>query len=1024
MKTPKNLRYWIGLAAVLTAVLALAGLVSARPEAAVASADSPAILGPYVGQPVYPAVFNGDLRDLPQLADDDPRGPIPLRYTPGNAPKGSAPQLAGWVDPVLQDRDGAGQMPDPIENYAGLDSANFGAGWPPDTNGDVGPDHYIQLVNTSIGIYDKDTGTRLVGLDLDTFFTSGSACNSFNQGDPVVLYDPQVDRWVVTDFAWINFNTGPFYECIAVSQTGDPVGGGWYFYQLQADTAPLTGYLNDYPKLGVWADGWYMSANMFQIVAPGTGFAVRVWALDRDSMIGGGALNEVHFDCTGAGCDSLLPANIRGDLPPAGAPEYFGSVEAPTGFNIWEFHVDWDTPGNSTFTGPVDLEIAEFAVAQSVPQLGSSELLDSLSPRLMMQLQYRNINGRESLWANHTVAGSEGIGGVRWYEIQDPGGSPFLAQQGTYQPDEHHRWMGSVAVDQDGNMAIGYSVSSSTMRPAIRYAGRLNGELPGEITQGEAVLIQGTGSQSGGFSRWGDYSAMTVDPTDDCTFWYTTEYYITTGSNWQTRIGSFKYPSCGQPKGFIEGHVYNAVTNDPVEGATVMAESTDQTLSVLTDASGYYTMTLTAGDFDVQALPLLPGYPVSSTVEAATVSVGSSTNVDLYLSPVPYLVEGTNTIDDSLYGNGNGYPEPGEQGLLLWEGLYNSGAITATNVSAHLMGLTAGVTVSEAHADYPDIGASQTGVSLTPYTFSIDPSVACGADLEFEKEATADEGTYTINFSLDASVPVAREEIFNNDVEGGAAGWTTGGTSNLWAITELQAHSPTHSWTDSPSGNYPNNMNSYLRSPAYNLSGKYGVELRGWFRWDLEAGYDYAYVDYSLNGGSTWSSDANALHVFNSSSDGAFEEVVMDASVLDNQSNVAIRFRVVTDGSVVFDGIYVDDIVMDYQPIVCDYEPPAAPSAPNLISPADDSTVNGPDVTFIWADSGAGGAPSNYVFNLDGSAYMTFTGAITSTTISLSEGAHTWSVTASNISGSATSAEWTVNVVNQQYIYLPLIRRP
>ena len=311
----------------------------------------------------------------------------------------------------------------------------------------------------------------------------------------MVLYDPLVGRWLVSDFAWVNQSTGPFYQCIAVSQTSDPVSGGWYYYALQADTGNFAGYLNDYPKLGVWADGWYMTANMFQMTPPYTGFGVRLWALDRNAMINNQPLNPIYFDCTALECASLLPANLRGALPPPGSPAYFAAVAAPDSLELWRFHTDWTTPGNSTLTGPISLSVAEFAQAPFVPQLGQSRTLDTVSPRLMMQLQYRNLGGVESLWANHTVL-SGGVAGVRWYEVRDPGGTPFVAQQSTYQPDSNHRWMGSLAVDQDGNMALGYSISSASMYPGIRYAGRLMGETPNQLPQAEATLVNGSGAQS------------------------------------------------------------------------------------------------------------------------------------------------------------------------------------------------------------------------------------------------------------------------------------------------------------------------------------------------------------------------------------------------------------------------------------------------------------------------------------------------------------------------------------------------
>ncbi len=875
------------------------------------------IAGPFSGEPIYPTVFNGDLRDLPQIEENAPAVPLPLRYLPGSEPKGSAPQLAGWEDSIAQTEAGLGRMPDPIANFAGLDLATFGAGWPPDTNGDVGPNHYIQTVNTSIGIYDKTTGTRLVGVTLDTFFTgpTGSPCDTSNDGDPVVVYDPMADRWVVTDFAWFNFSTGPFYQCIAVSQTNDPVAGGWYFYAMQADTGFFSGYLNDYPKIGVWPDGWYLSANMFQQVAPGTGFGVRVWALDRASMLAGGALNEVHFDlCTTGECGALLPSNLRGALPPAGAPNYFMTTTPPNLVQLWDFHVDWTTPANSTFTGPVDLPVADFVTAQSVPQLGTGTLLDSLSFRPMMQLQYRTIDGTESLWMNHTVAATDGIGGVRWYEIQDPGGTPTVVQQSTYQPDTDHRWMGSMAVDQDGNMALGYSVSSETMYPAIRYAGRLAGEAPGVLGQEEATLIAGTGAQTG-ISRWGDYSTMTVDPVDDCTFWYTTEYYITTGSNWQTRIGSFKFPSCNQPKGYLDGYVYNSVTLDPVPDVHVTAESLTQTITVQTDAMGYYTATILGGTYDVTAGPLLPGYPYTDTVSAVTVTVGSTASADLYLTPVPYLLEDGVLLDDNVtLGNNNGYLEPGESGVLLWEDLYNSGAVTATNVIAELASLTAGLTIDTALAPYPDIAAGISETNTTPFVLSLSSEVVCGTDLSFHKVITSTEGVFTTDFSLTAAVPEPRADIFSNDVEGGAAGWTTGGAQNQWAITTIEANSPTHSWSDSPAGPYNNNANTWLQTPAYDLSGTRDVVLTGWYKYGLETGYDYVYIEYSLNGGSTWAT-SDPLYSFNGQ-EPTWTELSISAPVLDNQPNVALRYRLVSDSGVIDDGIFIDDVSLSY-PTLC-----------------------------------------------------------------------------------------------------------
>lgn len=494
------------------------------------------------GPPVRPASFDKDLRSLPETGPTQKR-PIPeiespfrVKSAPSNAP-----------DAVAQTSAGTLSMPAASASFKGLDLQNWGAGWPPDTNGDVGPTYYLQTVNTSIGVFNK-SGSRVAAFTFDTFFDgTGTPCDASNQGDPVVLYDAQSGRWIITDFAWTNFTSGPYYECIAVSKSGDPVTGGWWMYGFRADDASHP-YLNDYPKLGVWADGIYMSANMFDILNPRGSASykgVRVWALNRDDLTSGAPLNSVIFDL-GSSYFSLIPSNYRGAQPPAGTPAYFASASSSsTNLMLWKFHVDWANPGASTLTGPLNIPIASFnQPSGQVPQRGSSETLDTLGDRLMVQLQYRNLNGVESLWATHSVA-SGGVTGIRWYEIRGLSGTPSVYQQSTYQPDSNYRWMGSLVVDGQGNMAVGYSVSSSSIYPQIRYAGRLASDSLNTLGQAESTLIAGTGSQSGGYNRWGDYSAMTVDPVDDCTFWYTTEYYETTGNDWQTRIGSFQFPGCG-----------------------------------------------------------------------------------------------------------------------------------------------------------------------------------------------------------------------------------------------------------------------------------------------------------------------------------------------------------------------------------------------------------------------------------------------------------------------------------------------
>lgn len=533
MKQPHQTARLFVLWIALLASLCVSQITTLAP----AAARSNDVKGPFAGQPARAVSFNGDLRDLPQEIRSFRRS-----RRPGIAkrlPAGAAAQ-AQVLDPALEAPAAPAAMPAASANFKGLALGDGGDAYPPDTNGDVGPNHYIQTVNTAIGIFSK-TGTRLASFSFDAFFNgTGTPCDAANNGDPVVLYDPFSDRWIITDFAWSG-NSGPFYECIAVSKTSDPVSGGWWQYALLAHNS----FINDYPKLGIWSDGYYMSANLFDSTDLFRG--VRVWALNRTALISGAPSSSQFFDITSA--DSLLPANVRGAAPPTGAPNYFAALTTLASVGIWKFHVDWGNPAASSFTGPTLVTTAPWTfLATQIPQQGTTRTLDTLGDRLMMQNQYRNINGTESLWLNHTVS-SGGTAGIRWYEIRNLTGTPSVFQQSTYQPDGHNRWMGSLAVDANGNMALGYSVSSSTLYPSVRYAGRLGTDALNGLGQGEATLIQGTGAQvvnCGGSpcDRWGDYSAMSVDPSDDCTFWYTNEYYETTGGAWKTRIGSFKFPTC------------------------------------------------------------------------------------------------------------------------------------------------------------------------------------------------------------------------------------------------------------------------------------------------------------------------------------------------------------------------------------------------------------------------------------------------------------------------------------------------
>ncbi len=241
-------------------------------------------------------------------------------------------------------------------------------------------------------------------------------------------------------------------------------------------------------------------------------------------------------------------------LPPANSPNFFLAFGNNT-LELWKFHVDWATPSNSILSGPTLISVAAFGEAcnggSCIPQAGTGQKLDSLGDRLMYRLAYRFFpDGHEALVVNHSIRAGKRSVGVRWYELRNPSGgtmaagTPFLYQQGTYAPDSTFRWMGSIAMDKVGNLGLGYSVSSGAIHPGIRFTGRAPTDPLGVLGV-ETSIVAGTGSQTANLNRWGDYSDMTVDPTDDCTFWYTNEYLKSNGTfNWSTRIASFKFSSC------------------------------------------------------------------------------------------------------------------------------------------------------------------------------------------------------------------------------------------------------------------------------------------------------------------------------------------------------------------------------------------------------------------------------------------------------------------------------------------------
>jgi hypothetical protein len=554
------------------------------------------------------------------------------------------PKAGNVTDPVLQTGTPKPALAQGLQQWEGI-----GAGYPgftvtsvpPDTNMAVGPNHIVQWVNNAFVIFNKQGAQVQAPIDDGTFWGALSTCNQLGGfSDPIVQYDRAADRWLVGEVAIpiLPPILGQYAQCFAVSTSPDPAGSyNMWAYGFGND-------LNDYPKIGVWPDGYYVTWNMFQNAANFSG--ARTCSFNRSAMLSGAAApSRVCFQLASA-YDSVLPGDLDGaSPPPAGSPNFQMNIDTLGGvLHLWRFHVDYANPNNSTLTGPVSISVAPFSAPcpttqDCVPQPGTTASLDALGDRLMYRLAYRNFGDHESLVANHTVLASGLNTGVRWYEVRSPAGTPALYQQGSFAPDADYRWMASIAMDQTGNIGVGYSVASSATFPSIRYTGWEVGNPLG-ILQAETSLVAGGGTQNG-YNRWGDYSAMRIDPSDDCTFWYTTEYQAVTtaGANWNTRIGAFKFPSCGAQVATPTTTALTYSLNPTVYGQPVTFTAT------VTPSSGSVTpagtilfkdgaATLGSSSLDASGMASFTTSTLSAGSHSITAAYGGSATFGASTSPV------------------------------------------------------------------------------------------------------------------------------------------------------------------------------------------------------------------------------------------------------------------------------------------------------------------------------------------------------------------------------------------------------
>lgn len=928
---------------------------------------------------------------LPQLSQTgktaSPRE-LPVRQVPHQKtvqsnhsvqPKGAQPageSHPAVADPVLQSIPGSRNMPEPQANFEGLsneDNLAIISGYvsPPDTIGAVGYDpssgkkYYVQWVNLVFAIWDV-TGvpTQVIGpLSGNSLWSGfGGACEMHNDGDPVVLFDRLSNRWIMSQFAI--FEPDGHHQCVAVSTSADPTGS-WYRYDFLASSTKI----NDYPKLGIWPDAFYMAANQFDGASlewAGQG----VWALERDQMLLGQPARSIYHDLyhINPHLAGMLPADLDGAPPPAGTPNYFTLFEddawgyGPDQLQLWSFQVNWANPTASSFIHTVDLpaapfdsEICPMARGQCIDQ-PNGQVVEDLADRLMYRLQYRNFGGYQTLVVNHSVdvtnAGGQGQAGIRWYELRDDGTGWMIHQQGTYAPDSNHRWMGSVAMDRMGNIALGYSVSSSSVFPSVRYAGRLAGDPPGIFAQAEQELVSSTFSQEG-TARWGDYSSMTLDPTDDCTFWYTQQYAAAPNEfswgNWTTRIGSFKYPTCiSGPAGILKGTVTDVLDGTPVSDVAI---DLGNGIMTKTDASGFYQfLSLPVGSYDITAT--LYGY-LRQTVTGISIQENQETVQDISLDHAPSTPVSGRVTDAS-----HGWP------------LY-------ARIDIATFGHSETVFTDPIDGNY-----SLNLLQDADYTFEV--SAVASGYISQSRRVTPPTAGSSINFVLEAdqltcSAPGYEPDyVYQVNFERNDGGYGMEGSGSWqWGIPTSGpdgAHSGQRVWATNLTGDYDSGEDGYLVSPEIDLSAYSGqpIALSWWQFLVTEHYYDFADASVSNDGGRSWTVVFGPTSGFVDEGWNQYQ-VNLDSSYA--VSNFRVRFHLVSDSTIVYPGYYLDDIAIGLTsrrtaPYRQDFEPDDGGFLPSGITSWEwGAPVRGPGRAHWGQNAWATGLMDNYLDNEEG--YLT-----------------------------------------------------
>ncbi|MFK8010879.1 MAG: proprotein convertase P-domain-containing protein [Marinicellaceae bacterium] len=690
-------------------------------------------------------------------------------------------------DPLLEKQANSPGYRSPDPGAINMNGQGFSGANPPDTVGDVGMNYYIQAINSSgssVVIYNKD-GSVAVGPFSMESLGGGNCASGF--GDPIVLYDEMAGRWMISEFS-----SSGNQLCVYISQTGDPTGS-YYAYAFTASNS-----FPDYPKYGVWPNAYYMGSNESEPT---------LYAFDRANMLQGNAATLQSFNASGLagfGFQMLTPADLDGSTPPdANAPGLFlrhrdteshGAGSCPNAgsgdcIEIFEFDVDWATPGNSSLTGPTMIEVTDFdsnlcglTSFNCFPQSGSGTTLDPLREVMMWRVAYRNFGSHESIVGN-LVTDVDGTdhGGIRWIELRNTGLGWTLHDEGTFAPDAESRWMGSAAMDESGNIAIAYNKSSPSTFPSLAYTGRLSTDAAGTMGTEETIV---TGTSANGSNRWGDYAALSIDPADGCTFWFTGQY--SPASQWSTRITNFSFPECGASGFNMNGtNLTQSVCVDP------SADINTITLD-LAPLNGFSETVNLAFD------PGLPtGFSSSGGFTPSSLTPPGSSSVDISIDNT--ATSGANNFQ--ITGTSTSATKSVDVSVFITDGLpAQTSLLTPANASTSTSSPTFSWTAVADTADYTLEIATDSGFSNIVYTTtqsatSLDLPVALAANTTNYWRVTANNGcgsgvvSSTFSFDTPSFVCFSTPSAIPDD---SAAGLTTtinfgsaGNITNLLVTTDV-----------------------------------------------------------------------------------------------------------------------------------------------------------------------------------------------------------------------------------------------